>query len=81
MIQEGFRRLVQYYYDSREFIQGLSEWFNLCMPLKVYKDIPFIINYMEVAYGYLALINYPYQTSFLKNVTAWLANSSRCSQS
>lgn len=34
------------------------------------------MNYMEVAYEYLAMINYPYPTSFLKNVTAWPANSS-----
>lgn len=28
------------------------------------------------AYSYLAMLNYPYPTSFLKNLTAWPANSS-----
>ena len=34
------------------------------------------MDYINVAYSYLAMINYPYPTAFLKNVTAWPANSS-----
>ncbi len=34
------------------------------------------MDYIDVAYSYLSMINYPYPTSFLKNVTAWPANSS-----
>jgi len=34
------------------------------------------MDYINVAYSYMAMINYPYPTAFLKNVTAWPANSS-----
>lgn len=34
------------------------------------------MDYINVAYSYMAMINYPYPTSFLKNVTSWPANSS-----
>lgn len=34
------------------------------------------MDYIDTAYSYLAMINYPYPTNFLKNVTAWPANSS-----
>ena len=42
----------------------------------MYKDINLLIDYIDTAYSYLAMINYPYPTAFLKNVTAWPANSS-----
>lgn len=54
----------------------LSVYFNLCKPLKSYKDIPLIMDYIDAAYSYLAMLNYPYPTSFLKNLTSWPANSS-----
>ena len=34
------------------------------------------MQYMNDAYSYMAMLNYPYPTSFLKNLTAWPANSS-----
>ena len=75
-IRESFKRLVSYYSSPKAPITDISKWFNLCTPLKVYSDIAYLIDYMEVAYSYMAMINYPYPTSFLKNVTAWPANSS-----
>lgn len=75
-IRESFKRLVSYYSSPKAPIADISKWFNLCTPLKVYSDIAYLIDYMEVAYSYMAMINYPYPTSFLKNVTAWPANSS-----
>lgn len=55
---------------------NLSIWFDLCKPLKTFQDISLLMEYIDVAYSYLAMINYPYPTSFLKNVTGWPANSS-----
>lgn len=34
------------------------------------------MQYVNDAYSYMAMLNYPYPTSFLKNLTAWPANSS-----
>jgi hypothetical protein len=68
--------LVNYYSSSKAPISDISKWFNLCTPIKVYTDIANLIDYIEIAYSYMAMINYPYPTSFLKNVTAWPANSS-----
>ena len=64
-------------YDApKPNIEGLSKWFNLCIPMKKGEDIPLLMDYINTAYSYMAMINYPYPTSFLKNVTAWPANSS-----
>lgn len=51
-------------------------YFNLCKPLKSYNDIPLLMQYLNDGYSYMAMLNYPYPTSFLKNLTSWPANSS-----
>lgn len=76
VIREGFRRLLAYYASPKAPIADLSKWFNLCTPLKVYSDIANLIDYVNVGYSYMAMLNYPYPTSFLKNLTSWPANSS-----
>lgn len=76
VIRESFKRLLSYSGSTDAPIADLSTWFNLCKPLKSNKDIPLLMDYIDVAYSYLAMINYPYPTSFLKNVTGWPANSS-----
>ncbi len=57
-------------------INQISSYFNLCRPLKSYRDIPLLMQYINDGYSYMAMLNYPYPTSFLKNLTAWPANSS-----
>lgn len=76
VIREAFRRLLGYSASPKAPIANLSIWFNLCKPIKTYQDISLLMEYIDVAYSYMAMINYPYPTSFLKNVTAWPANSS-----
>ena len=76
VIKEAFRRLLAYSQSPVAPIPDISRWFNTCTPLKTYRDISLVVDYMDVAYSYLAMINYPYPTAFLKNVTAWPANSS-----
>ncbi len=34
------------------------------------------MDYINSGYSYMAMLNYPYPTSFLKNLTSWPANSS-----
>lgn len=76
VIREGLRRLIEYSGSTTAPISLISSYFNLCKPLKSYKDIELVIDYIMDAYSYLAMLNYPYPTSFLKNLTSWPANSS-----
>ena len=34
------------------------------------------MQYLNDGFSYMAMLNYPYPTAFLKNLTAWPANSS-----
>jgi len=76
VIREAFRRLLEYYGKPSAPIAALSKYFNLCTPLKNYQDIAVLMDYINAGYSYMAMLNYPYPTSFLKNLTAWPANSS-----
>lgn len=76
VIREGLKRLLNYSQSASAPTPLISEYFNLCKPLKSYKDIQLLIDYAIDAYSYLAMLNYPYPTSFLKNLTSWPANSS-----
>jgi lysosomal Pro-X carboxypeptidase len=76
VIREAFKRLLDFSKNPSAPIANISTFFNLCQPLKSYRDIPLLIDYISAAYEYLAMLNYPYPTAFLKNLTAWPANSS-----
>lgn len=76
VIREGFKRLLAYSRTSSAPTPLLSGYFNLCKPLKSYMDISVLIEYIDAAYSYMAMLNYPYPTNFLKNLPAWPANSS-----
>jgi hypothetical protein len=76
VIRESFRRLLGYYSNITAPIAFISTYFNLCKPLKTYKDIPLLMNYINDAYAYMAMLNYPYPTNFLKKLPGWPANSS-----
>ena len=76
VIREGFKRLLDYSKNPGAPTAMISGYFNLCKPLKSYKDIPLLMDYLNDGFSYMAMLNYPYPTSFLKNLTAWPANSS-----
>jgi pimeloyl-ACP methyl ester carboxylesterase len=76
VIREAFGRLDKYADMSGAPINELTGYFNLCKPLKSYKDIPLLMQYINDGFSYMAMLNYPYPTAFLKNLTAWPANSS-----
>lgn len=76
VIRQAFKRLSKFSTNSTAPISTLSNYFNLCKPLKSYRDIPTLMQYLNDGFSYMAMINYPYPTTFLKNVTAWPANSS-----
>ena len=76
VIREGFNRLSNWAKNVTAPTPIISGYFNLCKPLKSYKDIPILMQYVNDAYSYMAMLNYPYPTAFLKNLTSWPANSS-----
>lgn len=76
VIRQAFSRLNKYSKTSTAPINELTQYFNLCKPLKSYNDIPLLMQYLNDGFSYMAMLNYPYPTSFLKNLTAWPANSS-----
>jgi len=76
VIREAFFRLSKYYGSTSAPLNDLSSYFNLCKPLKSNKDISLLMNYINDGFSYMAMLNYPYPTAFLKNLTAWPANSS-----
>lgn len=76
VIREGFKRLLAFSRNQTAPTPIISNYFNLCKPLKSYQDVEILMDYINDAYSYMAMLNYPYPTSFLKNLTAWPANSS-----
>lgn len=46
----------------------ITKTFRLCTPLKNSKDIGTFKSWLVDVYGYLAMIDYPYENSFLEPV-------------
>jgi hypothetical protein len=53
----------------------LNKAFNLCTPITNSTGVVLLGNWMDNAYTYMAMTNYPYETDFLQKLPAWPANS------
>jgi len=53
----------------------LSSDFKLCQPLSNANDVDMLVNWIEGAIGFLAMIDYPYPTNFVAPVPAWPVNA------
>lgn len=62
LIHESYTRLLSYRSSPSPPLPLLSTYFNLCKPLRSVKDIDLLINYIDDAYSYMAMLNYPYPT-------------------
>ncbi|KAH8413515.1 hypothetical protein KR009_011911 [Drosophila setifemur] len=49
----------------------ISDAFNLCTPLKSDEDLKKFLDYVEEVYSNLAMVNYPYKSSFLAPLPAY----------
>ncbi|XP_001356509.3 lysosomal Pro-X carboxypeptidase [Drosophila pseudoobscura] len=49
----------------------ISDAFNLCHPIKNDADLKNFLDYIEEVYGNLAMVNYPYNSSFLAPLPAY----------
>lgn len=47
-----------------------------CTPMKTPADATLLRSYMDTAYLYMAMTNYPQESDFLRHMPAWPANSS-----
>ncbi len=54
----------------------LNQAFNLCRPIKNVTGMYLLGNWLDAAFTYMSMLNYPYETDFLKPLPAWPANSS-----
>ena len=52
----------------------LNKAFNLCTPVTNSTGVTAIETWLNNAYSYSAMLNYPYETSFLKPLPPWPAN-------
>ena len=56
----------------------LNKIFNLCSDQLITNStgVQALEQWMDTAYTYMAMLNYPYPTNFLENLPAWPANTS-----
>jgi len=57
---------------------NLTRYFNMCHDsnLTTSNDVEYLIEYMADAFGTMAMVNYPYPTSFIRPLPAWPVNAS-----
>jgi len=57
-------------------MSDLNNGFKLCTPITNVTGVDLLGNWIDAAFTYMAMLNYPYETDFLKKLPAWPANSS-----
>lgn len=76
-IKEAYNRVEKFYSSgTKEDYDMLSKALNTCDPIKSAADVEKIAEWMDNAYQYMAMTNYPYETEFLMKLPPWPANSS-----
>lgn len=76
-IREGYAR-INYYIENPDVLaySVISEVFNLCDPIINSTGMYDLRTWLDNAYTYMAMLNYPEETTFLKHLPAWPANTS-----
>ena len=77
-IKNGFNRLDKLINEtaSEDHYKVLNEQFNLCTNITHPNNVSVLQDWLMNAYSYLAMTNYPYETSFLQKLPGWPANES-----
>lgn len=76
-IREGYKRLQNYILTPSLMHQKvLNQAFNLCKPITNVTGMYLLGNWLDAGFTYMSMLNYPYETDFLKPLPAWPANSS-----
>jgi len=75
--QQGFYDLTQAAQVQSTY-ENITELFNLCnsTPIRTPEDVETLIEIVSDNIGSMAMVNYPYSTSFLNPLPAWPLNES-----
>jgi len=57
--------------ETQTLWPAVSELFHTCMPVANVTDMDNLIAHLENGYLYMAMTDYPYESSFLQPMPAW----------
>jgi lysosomal Pro-X carboxypeptidase len=75
-IRETYHRLFTFRKTGQAPLDLLNRVFGLCRNMTKVEDLSLLEDFLYNGYSYMAMLNYPYPTSFLVDLPAWPANSS-----
>uniref|UniRef100_A0A7S3ISV4 Lysosomal Pro-X carboxypeptidase n=1 Tax=Strombidium inclinatum TaxID=197538 RepID=A0A7S3ISV4_9SPIT len=75
-IQEGNRYFVDFAADPTTFGPELKETFKTCDDITTKENITDLYTYLANGFAYMAMTDYPYNSSFLEPMPAWPVNAS-----
>ncbi len=78
MIKAGFEQLANFK-NQPDYYKQIAEIFNLCTVPTSSVEIDSLISTLNGALGTMAMVDYPYPTSFIEPLPAWPVNYS-CTQ-
>lgn len=58
----------------------IADIFNMCEVPKASSDIDSLIDTLDGAFAYMAMVDYPYATTFIANLPAWPVNQACANQ-
>ena len=73
-IREGLRRLTNYSKINGNQYQAINKYFNLCPPLTSNKNISDVVDWATNAYFFIAMLDYPFASSYVTSMPAWPRN-------
>jgi lysosomal Pro-X carboxypeptidase len=74
LVREAFRRIDEYKVKSDYSV--LNKAFKTCTPITNITGVLGLEFYVNTAYTYMSMTNYPYETKFLKKLPRWPASTS-----
>ena len=74
-ISRGFYDLANLKYDSTKY-EAINQTFKLCERPTKPEDVQTLIGIISDSLGTMAMVNYPYATSFVNPLPAWPMNAS-----
>jgi len=70
IIHEGFG-YIEASKTQQDIWEEIRKAFNVCDPITKAEDLEHLYHYLDNGFTYMAMTNYPYETSFLEPMPAW----------